>query len=271
MSAQEISTGRAPPPSDGDRRSIGIGLALLAAAGLTSLLAAPVERLVPVEAPVMVVRALAIVQPAILTVAALMLGLVLAPRVGLGAPYLAGKEWIDYRSLELRRDLGMALTVAVFGGLILLGYQIWSSDLLRSLDPTAYARIADLSPPLITRLLYGGLTEEVIARWGVMTLLVWLLGFGVPKGRTRPAWTYWAAATLAGLLFAAGHLPLLYALLSDPPTDLIVTVIALNTLLGVAFGWLFWKAGIETAMLAHALTHGVAAALGALVGAGGAA
>jgi membrane protease YdiL (CAAX protease family) len=255
---------------DGDRKPIGIGLAVLATAGLVSLLAAPVERLVPIEAPVMAVRALAIVQPAILTAVALMLGLVLAPRVGLGAPYLAGTEWIDHRSLRLRRDLGIAVTIAVLGGLVLLGYETWSGDLLRSLDPKAYEQIAAFSPPLITRLLYGGLTEEVIARWGLMTLFVWLLGFGVPKGRARPAWTYWAAATLAGLLFAAGHLPLLYALLADPPTHLIVAVIALNTLVGVVFGWAYWKAGIETAMLAHLLIHGVAAALGALVGTGGA-
>jgi membrane protease YdiL (CAAX protease family) len=271
MSAEPNLNRNTRPLNDGQRKSIGVGLAGSAAAGLLSLLAAPVERLVPVEAPVLVVRALAIVQPAILTAVALMIGLVLARRVGLGAPYLAGTEWIDHRSLQLRRDLGIAVTIALLGGVILLGYQIWSGDLLRALDPKASEQIASFSPPLITRLLYGGLTEEVIARWGVMTLFVWLLGFGVPKGQPRPAWTYWAAATLAGLLFAAGHLPLLYALLADPPTTLIVAVIALNTLVGVAFGWAYWKAGIETAMLAHLLTHGVAAALGALVGAGGAA
>ena len=31
-----------------------------------------------------------------------------------------------------------------------------------------------------------------------------------------------------------------------------------NTLPGVIFGWLFWKRGIEAAMIAHALAHALA-------------
>jgi hypothetical protein len=65
------------------------GLGLAAGIGLLSLLAMPIERLVPIEAPILLVRATAMIQPAILAVAAIFIGATLAPRLGLRAPYLS--------------------------------------------------------------------------------------------------------------------------------------------------------------------------------------
>lgn len=58
---------------------------------------------------------------------------------------------------------------------------------------------ATFSLPLATRLAYGGIGEELLMRWGLMTLLVWLL---LKLGLGRSA--YLLAATAAALLFAAG-------------------------------------------------------------------
>ena len=54
----------------------------------------------------------------------------------------------------------------------------------------------------------------------------------------------------AALLFGAGHLP---AAAQVWPLDAIVVarVLLLNALAGVVFGWLYWKRGLEVAMLAH--------------------
>jgi membrane protease YdiL (CAAX protease family) len=261
MSVDEPSSAGAGEPHVARRASALLGLSFLAALGLASLMAAPVERLVPLDAPALVVRALAIIQPAILAAGAILLGFFLAPRVGLGMPYLSGSQRLDPGSSRFRRDLGLALAVALVAGVLLHGYQIWSTDVLTALNPAAAAEIAGFSPPLVTRLLYGGLTEEIISRWGVMTLFVWLIGRVVARRRPPPPWAYWVAATIAALLFAAGHLPLLFALIASPPVELVAAVLTLNAIVGVAFGWLYWKAGLETAMLAHALTHAVSATL----------
>ena len=62
------------------------------------------------------------------------------------------------------------------------------------LSPEIVQRIGEFGKflPLPTRLLYGGITEELLLRWGLMTLLVWAA---------------WQAAVLAGVLIGAGVPP----------------------------------------------------------------
>jgi membrane protease YdiL (CAAX protease family) len=58
-------------------------------------------------------------------------------------------------------------------------------------------------------LFYGGIVEEILLRWGVMTLLAWagwrVLQHG--KGTPRPA-IIWTASIIAALLFGAVRLSL---------------------------------------------------------------
>jgi hypothetical protein len=35
----------------------------------------------------------------------------------------------------------------------------------------------------------------------------------------------------------------------------VLFVVGLNATFGLLFGWLFWRWGLESAMIAHALTH----------------
>ena len=53
------------------------------------------------------------------------------------------------------------------------------------------------------------------------------------------------------MLFGLGHLPAT-AQVGLPMDFLVVSrAIVLNGLLGVGFGWLYWKHGLESAMLGH--------------------
>jgi len=95
---------------------------------------------------------------------------------------------------------------------------------------------------------YGGIAEELQLRLFLMTLLVWALGaFG--RRVPGPA-AFWAAIVIAALLFGAAHLPAAAKLWGL--TDIvIVRTLALNAIAGLAFGWIYWRRGIEMAMLAH--------------------
>jgi membrane protease YdiL (CAAX protease family) len=254
-------------PHPESRKSPWLGLVLVAGIGLASLLAVPVEKVMPIEGPPLVVRALATLQPTVLAAAAIALGLFLAPKVALSAPYLFGAGRSSTITSPLGEKLFLASLVAAGAGYIVFRYGLWSSDLLSRLDSDAAEAITALSPPLITRILYGGLTEEIISRWGVMTLFVWLIARFVVRRPTPPNWVYWAGASIAALLFALGHLPLLFALVAEPPAPLIVVVVGLNAGMGLAYGWLFWRAGLEAAMVAHAATHVVAEILSRTAGA----
>jgi hypothetical protein len=144
----------------------------------------------------------------------------------------------------------MGLMVAAYGRM-LLGFVV-------PLGPDALVRLEALTLPLATRVLYGGIAEEVMLRWGLMTLLAWVLWRLRRHPEPLPNWAYWTAALVAALVFAIGHLPVLVGLLGSPPTWLVMGVLTANLLAGVGFGYLFWRYGLETAMLGHALSHVVA-------------
>ncbi|HLL45691.1 MAG TPA: CPBP family glutamic-type intramembrane protease, partial [Longimicrobiaceae bacterium] len=104
-------------------------------------------------------------------------------------------------------------------------------------------------------MLYGGITEELMMRWGVMSLLAWAGWRLFQRGRGEPGpAVMWAAILAAALLFGAGHLGAVSAI--APLTVAVVArTVALNALAGVAFGWLFWRRSLEAAMLAHMTGH----------------
>ena len=110
--------------------------------------------------------------------------------------------------------------------------------------------------PLLTRLLYGGIVEELLLRWGIMSLFVWLAWRRERRAPAGPVLVRLDGSWLRPpLLFAAGHLPVLHLLIPDPPAWLIGLVLAANALPGMLFGWLFWRRGLEAAIGAHALAH----------------
>ena len=98
--------------------------------------------------------------------------------------------------------------------------------------------------------------EELLLRWGLMTLLVWVAWrlFQKGQGGPRPA-CFVGAILISSVLFAIGHLPLAFMLFPEPSFALIVFVIVGNSAFGLIGGYLYWKKGLESAMIAHALTH----------------
>ena len=119
--------------------------------------------------------------------------------------------------------------------------------------------------PLVAKLLYGGITEEIMMRWGLMTVLVWLLWRVLQKRAGPPkAWLGFTAIVVAALLFGVGHLPLAIGMGVEPSGPVVMYIIAGNAVPGMLFGWLYWRWGLESAILAHALAH-VTATLAVLV------
>jgi membrane protease YdiL (CAAX protease family) len=84
-----------------------------------------------------------------------------------------------------------------------------------------------------------------------MSLLAWLGKFisKTSEGRPTPA-IFWIANILAAVLFGLGHLPAMLSLIPLTPLVIARTVV-LNGLLGIIFGWLYWKRGLESAMISH--------------------
>jgi hypothetical protein len=77
-----------------------------------------------------------------------------------------------------------------------------------------------------------------------------------PAGHTRPGYA-WLAIVASALVFGAGHLPAASALVGRLDVEIAVFVTGANTAFGLLFGYLFWRRGLESAMVAHALAHAV--------------
>ena len=224
-------------------------LSLFGLIGAASLLLAPLEQFIPADFEPMLVRLLAIVQPAVLVLIFTGLGVWAAPHVGLDAPVF--RAWAEGGSLSaaLRRQLPAALWSGVAVAIILVLF--W----LIMASQTVAGPLANFKLPLLTKLLYGGIVEELLLRWGLMSFLAWLAWRLMGTARPIPAYCYWAAILVSACLFAAGHLPVLFLVLPDAPAWLVAVTLIANALPGLLFGWLFWRGGLEGAMIAHASGH----------------
>lgn len=109
---------------------------------------------------------------------------------------------------------------------------------------------------------YGGIAEELLTRLIVMTLVTWLIWrVGARRVRPVPAWTYWVGIVVAGVAFGLGHLPVTTGVWDLTPI-VVARILLLNLLPAVGFGYLYWRWGIEHAMLAHFVADLVLRGLG---------
>jgi len=205
-------------------------------------------------------KVLTLIQPSIILAVAVVIGVALAPRVGLSAP--AAEALSNGRSIfaALRPQLVPGVIGGLAGGVSIVLISLLTKPLL---SVSALDRIAKFSKilPFPTRIFYGGLTEELLLRWGLMTLILWAAWRVLQKGRNVPTTAYFVGAILlSALVFSAGHLPVAYVLLPDSfSAGLVLFVILANSAFGVIAGFLYWRRGLESAMIAHVICHVVLA------------
>lgn len=209
----------------------------------------------PMSLPALI--ALQVMQGAILFGLLIAAGLFFASRVGLSAPILDAITRGESAADKLRAILLISVLVGVTAALIIIGleFAVFQPALIRELGESAREFSLQAEQPAAWKgflaSFYGGIVEEVLLRLFVMSLLAWLGSFisKTTEGKPTSA-VFWIANILAAVLFGLGHLPATATLI--PLTPLVITrAIVLNGLGGIAFGYLYWKRGLESAMIAH--------------------
>ena len=66
---------------------------------------------------------------------------------------------------------------------------------------------------------------------------------------------FYIGISIAAVLFALGHFPVAYQAVETPSAGLLSYILIGNSIGGLIFGWLYWKKGLESAMIGHMLTH----------------
>lgn len=219
---------------------------------LLKILPIPAGKEIP---PIPLLKLLNVIQPTIFLSATVLVGVVLASKVGLSSPVAeraaSGGDWVSAFNSQIIPGIIGGLA----GGLSIVFIAALFKPLLSHENLVQLGEFGKILP-LPTRLLYGGITEELLLRWGLMTLFVWAGWRLFQKGRGHPKPAVFVGAILfTSLVFAIGHLPIAFMLFPELTAALTVFVIVANSVFGLIAGYLYWKKGLESAMLAHILTH----------------
>lgn len=214
--------------------------------------------------PLPVLLLVSLVQSAVLMAVAVGIGLYLTPRVGLHSRVVDGTPFREWIGTDLRPALLLGVPAAL--GVLLLDTLLFAPALDDAVLTIASQEEVGLLAGFVGGLLYGGITEEILLRWGFMTVVVWIGWRLFQKGQALPRpGVMWGAILVAALLFGLGHLPATAAVMTVTPL-VVARALLLNGLLAVVYGWLFWRYSLEAAMLGHASFHVMALVVTLLVG-----
>lgn len=208
------------------------------------------DRLATVPVPIALLVAVQLLQSALLLAAAAAAGVALGPRVGLGAPYVRGlvKRRTPTASTSLKRSAAESAVAGVVAGCVIV---VADTVIFRDvLDAATEGRPAE--PAVWQRFLaslYGGISEEILLRLGLLTLLAWC-AVALRRGRRLSGRLFWPVNAIVSVIFALGHLPALSASV-DLTGPVVVRTMLLNVLPSLLFGWLYWRRGLEAAIVAH--------------------
>lgn len=215
---------------------------------LAALIPATLAKIESTGVPLWVVFTVQPLQLALLLFFGSWAGLAMGEELGLGSPIV--ERWITKRDpIDVRRSLPRAAVIGLAVGLVavVLDHFVFRPQLPAPLDPSSL-EIARWKGFLAS--FYGAIVEELQVRLFLLTLLAWAVKKAFFGGRRLPRSVYGLAIVVAAVAFAAAHLPA--AGMIWPPSLMVdVRVLVLNTLVGVATGWLFCEHGLEHAVVGH--------------------
>ncbi|MFC4599867.1 CPBP family intramembrane glutamic endopeptidase [Cohnella hongkongensis] len=200
------------------------------------------------------VKSLAIlsgVQTTAIVIASAMAGTYKGPEAGIRDEFLEGLAQGVWRGSDLLSQLG----AGALGGVVcsfgwLLAYYGW---LRKRLDPKTLHIWESMNRRLglWVRVTSGGIVEEVIFRWGLLTFILW----GLVSLSLEPTLSFWIALLASGLVFGLAHLPGGLELGAKPTPLLIWTAVLGNLWVTLFCGYLLYHDGLIAAMIVHILFH----------------
>ncbi|MFW6103944.1 MAG: CPBP family intramembrane glutamic endopeptidase [Bacteroidota bacterium] len=243
-----------------ERLFTGIVLFVLGMIGVFSLLSmevtlpAEAERIVAEQFTSQQLKWLSLINPTVSLIITVVVGTLLHEKVNLDLPLIKGLI-----KKEKRGNIQRIILFGIAGGIIAGIFILMIGAAYEPLLSQEFLKLGEnIHTSLVVRFLYGGITEEILMRFGLMTFFVWLLSKMFKSLNVK---IYWGGILLAALLFAVGHFPVVFQAVGSPSALLLSYIIVGNSLGGIIFGWLYWKRGLESAFIAHIFAHVVMAAL----------
>lgn len=194
----------------------------------------------------------AVIQTLVLVFILCLAGAILSQNTGLRAAHLDamlyGKAGISILLPILLPAIGYALLSLV----IFLGfYHVLAKRLIdeKSLQIMHNLRIA---LGLDGCVLYGGVVEEIIGRWGLMNLATF---FAIIFMQHTTNLIIWISILVSALIFSAGQIPAYLAAGCSSSRKFIYSHTLLSASQSVIFGYVFWQYGLVCSIISHMLFH----------------
>ncbi len=203
-----------------------------------------------------------VVYLSVVTVPAAGLGIALGRRMGMGAPLIAALLARQPGSLhKLRSDVVLAAGSGMaFGGVLILLRMISEPYLPAALPAFGFRGvIGGLSVSL-----GAAVAEEVWFRLGLMTVLVWLVARALGDRDAKPN-VVWPVIVITSVAFGMVHLPQLLSYGAGSPFAIAGTILG-NSVVGILYGWCYWRRSLVAAIIAHFAVDVVLHVLPALTG-----
>ena len=192
---------------------------------------------------------LVLINPIIILLIAVVVGTILYDKVGLSVPTISSILKIEDPKIKFIDQIKSGVLFGLVTGILTTTIGL----IFKSSIPQEFIEIGNkIKVTTLARFAYGGLTEELLMRFGFMTLVIWII-FKVNKKLNYA--TYWTGIILASILFAVGHFPVVFNVVKNPTIGLLAYVLIGNSIAGLFFGWLYWKKGLEAAFIGHIFAH----------------
>jgi hypothetical protein len=179
-------------------------------------------------------------------------GTVLSRVTGLGDPLLA-MLFKGQSALPLILDMLLPVFLYAVGGTLVFFF-LYYSVAARLLDKAVLQVMKNVRAALKLDgcALYGGIAEEVIARWGLTNVLMF---FAVMLSGQRSPYIFWTCLLLSSIFFTLSQIPAYLAAGIKGTRRFVLSLIGLNIWVAIVFGYIFWVYGILATFVAHVLFH----------------
>ena len=233
--------------------NIKIWLTLVLAASISGLLVIPYllefnGQSLPPLSELLVVSLLAFIQYAVMFGLLAFLGLWISKKIGLEpTPVLSGKT-----RLKEHLTISVVCGIAAGVGIVLVNILLKSLFVFPDIGPGTG------NPGAFVGFLasfYGGIAEEVLLRLFFVPFLCLLIIGAMKLPGYAKSWKHtdtivWVSVVIAAIVFGLAHLPGTAVIMAITPA-VILRAVLLNGIGGVVFGWLFFRKGLEFAMISH--------------------
>jgi len=184
------------------------------------------------------------------------LGLLFSKATGLDAPFIRALLYRQPKPAAFGRVLLIGIvTGAAAGGLLLLLSQYIFGPWMDASIAAAGIAVPDVrwSPGEgLLASIGAAFNEEVWLRLFLLNGLAWFGGLLLGKKTGRPATApFWAANILSTLVFGALHISNIVVIGMPVDVVTVTSTLVLNGIIGLLFGWLYWRYGLESAIASH--------------------